>query len=150
MGKPIEDTPTFIQTPKGDELVLMTRATYDRLLGAVGTKAKASTGAWADDADDDLVRRLRGEWEEAGRPSVPLAVVRRVRAGDSYLKALRAHKGMTQGELAEKAGIRQGYLSEIESDRKTPTEEVRSKLAAALDVHPLFLSDAAPKPAASA
>ncbi|MGM0703841.1 MAG: helix-turn-helix domain-containing protein [Pseudomonadota bacterium] len=41
---------------------------------------------------------------------------------------------MRAGELAEKAGISQGYLSEIEAGKKTGSLGVLKRIAEALDV----------------
>ena len=95
-------------------------------------------------ADVVATRARRDEWMSSRKPSAPLVVIRRVRAGDSWLKAFRSHRGITQAELAKKAGIAQGYLIGIETDRKAPSAEARSALAAALDIHPVVLSDNAP------
>ncbi len=55
-------------------------------------------------------------------------------AGDGLLKALRAWRGLTQVQLAEAAGIGQGYLSELEARSKTGSPETLAKLAGALNV----------------
>lgn len=51
------------------------------------------------------------------------------------IKELRLKRGWTQTKLAEKAGIRQGVLSYIESGRtKHPRIDTLSAIAAALGV----------------
>ena len=51
---------------------------------------------------------------------------------------------MTQSELADKVGIARSYLSEIESGRRSLNDATSVVLARALDIHPMFLSEAAP------
>jgi transcriptional regulator with XRE-family HTH domain len=53
------------------------------------------------------------------------------------IKALRIDKGLLkQKDLAEKAGIRQAYLSNIENGWKLPSETEATQIAAALGVQP--------------
>ena len=55
------------------------------------------------------------------------------------IKALRAKRGLTQAQLAQRAGMSHGYLSRIEVGMQSPTLEVIEKLAAALEVKPAAL-----------
>jgi DNA-binding XRE family transcriptional regulator len=48
----------------------------------------------------------------------------------------RSDMGMTQEELADKAGIPQSHVSRLETGRHTPTHVTIEKVAAALGVHP--------------
>lgn len=50
------------------------------------------------------------------------------------LKELRTRAGMTQGELAAKAGIKVGAIRDLEQGRNGPTWETVLALAAALGV----------------
>ena len=50
------------------------------------------------------------------------------------LKALRAKQGLTQKQLAERAGISHGYLARLETARQDPSLTVLEKLAKALRV----------------
>jgi transcriptional regulator with XRE-family HTH domain len=53
----------------------------------------------------------------------------------TVIRAWRIFRGFSSTELAEKAGVRLGYLSEIEHDRSIrPYEDYLEKLADALDV----------------
>ena len=53
----------------------------------------------------------------------------------TVLKQLREKRGLTQQALAKRAGIAQGYLSELEAGReKNPGIETLRKLAKALKV----------------
>jgi len=55
----------------------------------------------------------------------------RVRVGLN-VQNLRRELGLSQEELADRAGIHQSYLSDIERGRRNPTIIVLDKLAAAL------------------
>jgi transcriptional regulator with XRE-family HTH domain len=50
------------------------------------------------------------------------------------IKKLRAGRGWTQKELAERAGISHGYLARLETARQDPTLGILEKLAKALKV----------------
>lgn len=52
------------------------------------------------------------------------------------IKEIRIEKGLTQVELARKANISQSYLSELESNKKSPTLRQLCKIAEALNVRP--------------
>lgn len=52
------------------------------------------------------------------------------------LKALRLKRNFTQAQLAQKTGISQAYINELESGKKTnPSSTVLNKLSRALEVH---------------
>jgi transcriptional regulator with XRE-family HTH domain len=54
-------------------------------------------------------------------------------AGDK-IKRLRTSSGITVSELARRAGLSQGYLSQIEMGRATPSVRALAMTAKALDV----------------
>jgi transcriptional regulator with XRE-family HTH domain len=57
------------------------------------------------------------------------------------LKQLRTHKGLSQPELAESAGIEQSYLSKLENDKSMPSNDIFRRLLTSLDINlPNFLS----------
>ena len=94
----------------------------------------------APDADDVAVYDARkAELAEGGvvlPPEVSAAMLR----GESRFKAIRNWRGETQLHLNFKTGIGQGYLSDLESGRRTGTPETIAKLAQALDVPVEWLS----------
>ena len=51
----------------------------------------------------------------------------------SRLRSLRAARGETLAETAERAGLSPQYLSEVERGRKEPSSEMIAALAGALD-----------------
>lgn len=52
------------------------------------------------------------------------------------IKDVRIAKKISQNALAGKIGMSQGYLSELESNKKSPTLRQLCKIAEALDVDP--------------
>jgi transcriptional regulator with XRE-family HTH domain len=50
------------------------------------------------------------------------------------IKALREKRGLSQEELASRAGISRGYLARLETGRHEPTLTMLGKLATALKV----------------
>ncbi len=57
----------------------------------------------------------------------------------SRLKQERERQRLSQLELSLKAGISQGFLAMIESNRKIPTLTTVFKLSRALNIRPSFL-----------
>jgi DNA-binding XRE family transcriptional regulator len=50
------------------------------------------------------------------------------------IKLLRNELGLTQPDLAEKAGIEQSYLSKLENDKGTPSFDIINRIAQALNL----------------
>ncbi len=119
------NAPQIIRTPNGEEMVVLPRAEYEALL--------ASADHEAEDADDIAIYDARkAELAKGGvlPPEVSAAILR----GDSRLKAIRKWRDETQLHLEFKTGIGQGYLSDLESGRRTGTPETLAKIAKALNV----------------
>ncbi|MCF4129475.1 helix-turn-helix domain-containing protein [Methylobacterium sp. SyP6R] len=75
-------------------------------------------------------RRLAAGEEEM----IPVEVVDRLLSGENRVRVWREHRGLTATALAEKAGIAQAFLSQIETGRREGTVETLRKLARALDL----------------
>jgi DNA-binding XRE family transcriptional regulator len=105
------------------EYAVIPYADYLRLLEAVEDKADAAVVA---------------EFQEAYRAGreflVPAEILRRELAGESPIRLWRARRGLTQQELADRAGISKPYLSQIESGKRQGTVETIAAIARALDV----------------
>lgn len=94
--------PQSFDAPDGTPLVVITRAEYDRLIAA----------ALDEDTRDDLIAdRALAE----GDARYPAAVVEAMIAGKSPVAAWRAHRSLTQADLAVLAGVTQAAISRIES-----------------------------------
>lgn len=51
-----------------------------------------------------------------------------------FIRATRERRGISLRELARRAGISAPFLSEIERDRRNPSDDIAVRLAAELDV----------------
>ena len=105
----------IIRTPSGEELVVLPRADYDALVAGV-----QSIGADDDDEDaadiavfDERMAELRSNRDAALPAEVSQAMLR----GATLVQALRKWRGVKQQDLAAKAELAQGYLSDIERGR---------------------------------
>ncbi len=73
--------------------------------------------------------------EAEGSERVPDAIAKRLLIdGDNPVRVWREYRGLTQAALSEKSGVRQGYLSEIESGKKPGSVDAYKALARALGV----------------
>jgi DNA-binding XRE family transcriptional regulator len=69
-----------------------------------------------------------------GEELVPSAVTYAILDGANPIRVWREYRGLTQQQLADKAGISKPYLSQLESGKRTGTTEVLHSLAQALDL----------------
>jgi ribosome-binding protein aMBF1 (putative translation factor) len=120
----------FITTDGGEELVLLSRRDYDAIRARAGDE----------EAEDRMTERLVAEAREriaSGEDGLVRAGAdgRPPRLEESFgqtVRRLRKEQDYSQQELAAMAEITQGYLSDIESGRKSPTPPVFFKIRAAL------------------
>jgi DNA-binding Xre family transcriptional regulator len=116
-----------IHTAAGEELVVLPRADYDALC-ALANEA-------AEDAADIAIYHERMAQIRAGEDEwLPVEVSALMIKGNGLLRSLRLWRGLSQVELAARAGVGQGYLSDLETKRRSGAAETMEKLAAALDV----------------
>jgi DNA-binding XRE family transcriptional regulator len=125
-------SPQIIRSPSGEEMVVIPRAEYEALLERADHDAE--------DAEDVAIYDARKAELAAGGLVLPAAVSAAVLRGESRLRAIRNWRDVTQVYLAHKTNIGQGYLSDLESGRRTGTPETIAKLARALDVPVAWLS----------
>ena len=119
----------IIRTPGGEELVILPRADYEALVGGGDPAEKV------EDADDVAVFDQRMAALAAGRdvqlpPDVSAAMLR----GATLVRALRKWRGVKQQDLAVKARLAQGYLSDIERGRSHGSAQARASIARALSI----------------
>ena len=126
------NTPQIIRTASGEELVVLPRAEYEALLVAVDHDAE--------DADDVAIYDARKAELNAGGVVFPAAVSAAMLRGESRLKAIRKWRDMTQLHIESRTDIGQGYLSDLESGRRSGTPETIAKLAKVLKVPVEWLS----------
>jgi DNA-binding Xre family transcriptional regulator len=89
-----------------------------------------------DDLDELIEDRLAAAAYARTRDqeSVPQPMIDRLLAGESPVRVWREHRGLTLADLAAKAGIGKGYLSQIEKRQRNGTVATLRKLAEALGV----------------
>src|SRR5262249_18966390 len=121
----------FQKTPRG-EVAILPRKEYERLV------AKAA------EADEDagtarIVARAREEIA-AGGPLLPKEVADCLANGENPVRVLREWRerdwpgGMTQMYLSSKTNLSQGYISDIETGRRTGTAAALKLIADVLQV----------------
>lgn len=71
---------------------------------------------------------------EEGEELVPSYVVYAILEGESPIRVWRKHRGLTQHQLAEAAGISVPYLSQIELGERKGSTDVLVAIARALDL----------------
>jgi DNA-binding XRE family transcriptional regulator len=123
----VKNSVQFIHTPGGDDLAVLPRSDYDRLI-ALAAEAQEDTSA------SRIVRNSIRALKEGREVLLPKAVVDRLANGDNPVRVIREWRDMIQGELAVAVGISQNYLSEIETGRRKGPAELQKKFARALGV----------------
>ena len=115
--------PVMTKSPKGDEIVILSRDEYDRLLAAGEdvTDARTARRVIDDIASGAEAVLSESELDEFLNAKTPLAFWRKKR-------------GMTQAELAKATDVAQGFLSEIETGHKPGTPATLKKIAEALHI----------------
>jgi DNA-binding XRE family transcriptional regulator len=112
--------PVMTKSPKGDDIVILSRKEYNRLVVAANEDAvDAAIAKKAIARNEETL--TEAEMDELLAARTPLAFWRRKR-------------GLTQAQLAKTTGIAQGFLSEIEAGHKTGAVDALRRIASALGV----------------
>ncbi len=69
-----------------------------------------------------------------GEELIPAEVTYAILDGENPIRVWRKYRGMTQQQVAEKAGISKSYLSQLESGQRKGSTEVLRAIASALHV----------------
>jgi len=117
------NTVQFIVAPNGDKLVVMPEDVFERLREAAEMVEDIA-------AYDEVKRRLAAGEEEF----IPSEMVDRILAGENRVRVWREHRGLSVSALADKAGIAQPYLSQIETGKREGTLQTMKKIADALKI----------------
>ena len=112
-----------IIAPSGERMIVLPEADYLELVERLEDAEDIAS------ANVILERIARGEEE-----LIPSAVVKRLIGSENPITVWREHRGMTISALAEKAGLSQSYLSQIEVGKREGRIGVLSKVARALSV----------------
>jgi len=116
--------PHRFAAPDGTELVIITAEEYKRLLAA------------AEELEDIAdAERISGQIA-AGEPTIPGEVVNlMITEGLNPVAAWRRHRGLSQVELAERAGVSQAAVARLEkAEAGSGRAETRRAIANALGV----------------
>jgi DNA-binding XRE family transcriptional regulator len=112
--------PVMTKSPKGDDIVILSRKEYDQLVVAANEDA----------ADAAVARKAIARNEE----TLTEAEMNELLAARTPLAFWRRKRGLTQAQLAKITGIAQGFLSEIEAGHKTGAVDALRRIASALGV----------------
>jgi ribosome-binding protein aMBF1 (putative translation factor) len=116
-----------LKTSSGEELVVISRAEFDRLC-ALAAEAEE------DAADIVAYDAAKAEFEASGSIAFPPDLSTLLLKHKSRLAAMRKWRGLSQADLAAKVGIGQSFLSGLETGRHIGSSTTIEGLAAALDV----------------
>jgi ribosome-binding protein aMBF1 (putative translation factor) len=113
----------IITTPGGERLVVIPEAEFDAMREAIEDAQDAASVV-------EYRRKLAAGEEE----QVPAEIVNRILDGENKVRAWREHRGMSARDLAAKADLSPGYLSQIETGARAGTIDFMKRIAEALRV----------------
>ena len=112
----------------GEDLVVIAHSDYEALL------ARAGDAASEDAMTARVVEATNAKIARGEDVALPTAVWAAIERGEHPVRAIRKYRGLTQIEVAEKAGLRQGYIADNEAGKKTGSATSLKAIAAALGV----------------
>jgi len=115
-------TVRFEKTPTG-EVAILPREEYEAMVALV-----------SEAEEDEGTARIIDKGLADAEPSFPKDVVDRLVNGGNPVRVFREWRGLTQVELASAAELSQGYISDIETGRRTGTPAALRQIADALGV----------------
>lgn len=110
-------------TIDGEPYVALARGRYEQFVELV-----------EDAMDAAAVERFKERLAAGEEEFVPSEMLDRILSGENLVRVWREYRGLTVAALAEKAGITQPYLSQIETGKREGTLATMKKIAAALKV----------------
>jgi transcriptional regulator with XRE-family HTH domain len=117
--------PVMTKTPKGDDIVILSRAEYDAL-----TMEQRDEDA----ADAAHANRILADIARGSETLLTSEQVDGLLAAKTPLAFWRKHRGMTQEALSKLIGVAQGFISEIENGSKTGDVQTLAAAAKALEI----------------
>lgn len=112
-----------ITTEKGERLVIMPETEFLALRQSV-----------EDCIDVEAVKTFQRKLAAGEEELIPAEFANRMIDGENKVRVWREYRGLTARDLAEKAGISGGFLSQIESGGRDGSFETIKKIAAALGI----------------
>jgi DNA-binding XRE family transcriptional regulator len=116
-------TEQIITTPNGERLVILPEAEFIALREAL-----------EDQQDIEAARAFQRRLAAGEEELVPADIVKRIIAGENKVRVWREFRGFSQRDLAAKAAVSTGYLSQIETGGRDGTFNTMKRIAAALDI----------------
>lgn len=121
-----------IETDGGERLAVLSLAEYERL-AAVDAEYRANE-AEEDEGTARIIAERLAAVVAGNQALIPAAIAEARMKGENGVRAARKMRGLTQEQLATKAGMGQAYLSQIETgERGGPLPTIRD-LARVLEV----------------
>jgi transcriptional regulator with XRE-family HTH domain len=117
--------PVMTKTPKGDDIVILSRAEYDAL-----TMEQRDEDA----ADAAHANRILAELARGSETLLTSEQADELLAAKTPFAFWRKHRGMTQEALSKLVGVAQGFISEIENGSKTGDVQTLAAIARALEI----------------
>ena len=117
--------PVMTKTPKGDDIVILSRAEYDAL---------AAEPRGEDAADIAHANRILAELASGTETLLTSEQADALLAARTPLAFWRKYRGLTQQALSKQVGVAQGFISEIENGSKTGDVQTLAAIARALEI----------------
>jgi transcriptional regulator with XRE-family HTH domain len=117
--------PVMTKTPKGDEIVILSRTEYDAL--TAGRRDE-------DAADAAHANRILAELASGSETLLTSRQADELLAAKTPLAFWRKHRGLTQQTLSKRVGVAQGFISEIENGSKTGDVQTLAAVARVLEI----------------
>lgn len=122
-----------IRTPRGEELVLLPKAEYDRLR-RLEREAGLQAAAMQETQDVQQAMRILTEIRSGVQETVPQAMVQRLLTGEHPVLVWREYRKLTAEALAQRAGLSRAYVTQIETGARKGSVRSLRALARALNV----------------
>ena len=81
-----------------------------------------------------IVDRSKAQMEAGYEIAIPASIAEAIARGGNEIRAVREWRSLTQAQLARRAGLTQGYVSQLESGTSDGTPKALRAIASALDV----------------
>jgi DNA-binding XRE family transcriptional regulator len=113
----------FFTTPSGEEMTILPAADF-----------RAMEKVMEDLSDINAVTTFRERLAAGEEELIPAEFANRILDGENKIRVWREYRGLTARDLAAKAEISGGYLSQIESGDRDGSFDTIKKIAAALGI----------------
>jgi DNA-binding XRE family transcriptional regulator len=125
---------TSVVTPGGEAIVMLPRADYERLTGAVAPDPDLGDMTAEDATDIRAYDQVKAALAAGGEEMLTATEVEVLAAAKTPMLFWRKKRRMTQGDIAAVIGTTQSHISEIETGGTGMSFDTAQKIAAALGV----------------